>query len=91
MALLEVIREKVPPNPRRHHGRVIALRAPMVKFGKTRRSLVAKQLSDVANLALAFGQYIRGQALSALALPSGIALWVVFAALAAAVAGREDQ
>ena len=50
-----------------------------------------KQLSDLANLAIAalvFGQFIRGQ-FSAMALRAGIALWIIFAAIACAFAVAE--
>ena len=63
----------------------------MIVLGKTRRALLVKQLSDLANLAIAalvFGQFIRGQ-FSAMALRAGIALWIIFAAIACAFAVAE--
>ena len=75
-------------------GRGVATRVTMVQFGEKRRYLVAKQLSDVANLALAalaFGQFIRGQGFSTSTLLLGMGLWLAFAVLAFVVAGGSDS
>jgi hypothetical protein len=65
----------------------------MEVLGRARRALLAQQLSDLANLAVAalvFGQFIRGQ-FSAKGLLAGIALWIVFAAIAFAVADGAES
>jgi hypothetical protein len=69
-------------------GTDLARCSTMVTLGKARRALLAKQLSDLANLAVAalvFGQFIRGQQFSAKALVAGVGLWMIFAAMAFAV------
>jgi hypothetical protein len=65
----------------------------MLVFGKARRALLAKQLSDVANLAMAafvFGQLISGRPISVLALVWGAGLWLGLVASALAITGREN-
>jgi hypothetical protein len=66
----------------------------MVVFKKVRRALLAKQLSDAANLALgalAFGQFIGTRQLSVVSFLCGAALWLALVCSALAVAGEDAQ
>ena len=52
----------------------------MVKFGKARRALLAKQFSDGANLAVGgfiFGQFVSGRTFSMVRLAWGLGLWLL--------------
>ena len=64
----------------------------MLELGKARRALLAKQFSDIANLAIAalvFGQFIRDQQFSVKGFFAGAALWVMFAAMALRLPKKE--
>ena len=66
----------------------------MVVLGKTRRALLARQVSDVANLAIAalvFGQFIGSRQLSVLPMVFGFGLWLILVAMAIGVAGKDQQ
>ena len=64
----------------------------MVELGNARRALLAKLLSEAANLALAtlvFGQVLSGRSFSIAELSWGAGLWFTLAGAALAVAGRK--
>lgn len=73
---------------------VLRRQGTMLVFGKARRALLAKQLSDVANLAMAalvFGQFISGRPLSTVALLWGGGLWFGLVASALAITEKENR
>ena len=63
----------------------------MVRLGAYRRALFAEKLLDLANYAataLVFGQCVAQAPISSRVMIAGVATWLVFAAVAASLAGE---